>query len=786
MSELDPAIKDELKRPGHIRAMLEREGAGVPYSGMFCCVLPGHDDKNPSANIQEINGAEYYHCFGCGRHADIFGLYQELHGCDFKTALHDLAALAGLSMPDAAPPAPSAPAKTATAKPALGNKPDTQTAKYIKACAGRLWTEAGKVGLDYLHGRGIFDETAKKCGIGYDPKQGKKGAIIIPYGPRFFKRFLEPITTKTGESMKGIYDAPKGTQRPLYDVDDKFLGADSTGPVYIVEGEIDALSLIEAGQQAIATGGTGGWRKLVELAKQHPARCFIPCFDRDDAGEAAQRKAEAALAEISGCHVFKGAPILLLPDRNGKHAKDCNEALVEDRAGFIERARMIAEMATQKATAETQAATDPEAVFNRELNGVLLRRLRDIPQAKPEAEDPDAIILGYALAKGEGWIIAGEPGVGKSSFLIMLIIFAAAGKPFFGFKFARPLKVLYLQTELQNRKLEQSRNSIIQHLRTAGHWNESEIDLALNNFVYDELMIGNTVDDIESAILKRFEAWPFDLLVLDPLITFAEDDLSLLKPTKELLYGKMTKLMGGRTYKTAGDLPVKFAAIIGHHTSKPRTENGRIVDRGQYNMLGSTALNAWPRFQLNISHFAEQVYKLTAAKNPECAPWRSPDGETFIDTLYIKRAERGERYWIEASADDVAAAELERKQQRKARRDDATGGNVAAAFDEKMAALKFAERLNHEREAMSSSDAAHLARDLFGSHGREVYNLVMKDAESAAANGTAGAYGVHFHKKGYNKFIGGPVQNLTATDDIEQAPLDDSGLDDSGFDYEPN
>lgn len=687
MTKLDEQ-KAILKGPGHIAQFLRHEGHDIPEQGNFCCILPGHDDRNPSANIYVQDGIEKYHCFGCGQDLDIFNLCRTLRNCDFMEALRYLAGVFGMAL------AEGADRKTDAAS----------TTAYIKRCAQVIFTEGGKAGLDYLRGRGLSDATIERFKLGYDPREGGEaagGAIIIPYGPRFFKRFLNPVKTKTGRLFKGLYDTPKGIERPVFGAD--FLDAGSVKPLFIVEGEIDALSLIEAGQQAIAIGGTGGWRKGAELVRQYQARCVVPCMDRDDAGEAAQSKIEAALDGAAGCCVFKGAPGLLLPDGpDGKHPKDCNEALASDRAGFIERVRTVAAMAAQAAKAAAASADDKQGdgdVFGREVNGVSLRRFCDIPPTKPEDEDPDALIKGYALAKGEGWIIAGEPGVGKSSFIIQFALFAAAGKPFFGWEFSRPLRVFYLQTELQLRKLEQSRNSILAMMAEWG-WTQEEMDRATHNLFFDALMIGSTCDNVADYLIKVFKMYPFDLLFIDPLLTFVEDDPSLVKPMKELLYKNVNAAMGGKAGTSADGTPIKFAAIISHHTSKPKFERGQRIDRGQFNAAGSFAINAWARFQLNLMHHTGLIYKLTAAKNPECAPWRSDDG-AFIDHLMIKRAERGQRYWTEATKEEIDTAEAAAKMAREARR--------KAAPDTSRDIPNLAAALRQLEMAMPKTEARKLA-----------------------------------------------------------------------------
>ena len=47
-------------------------------------------------------------------------------------------------------------------------------------------------------------------------------------------------------------------------------------------------------------------------------------------------------------------------------------------------------------------------------------------------------------------VLGGAPKVGKSDFLISLLVYAAAGVPFLGFVPSRPLRIFYPQAEIQN------------------------------------------------------------------------------------------------------------------------------------------------------------------------------------------------------------------------------------------------------------------------------------------------------------------------------------------------
>lgn len=56
-------------------------------------------------------------------------------------------------------------------------------------------------------------------------------------------------------------------------------------PVFIVEGELDALSIIEVGGEAVALGSTTKAKALVELLKtQKPSQPLIIALDNDTAG----------------------------------------------------------------------------------------------------------------------------------------------------------------------------------------------------------------------------------------------------------------------------------------------------------------------------------------------------------------------------------------------------------------------------------------------------------------------------------------------------------------------
>lgn len=67
--------------------------AGKDYQA--CC--PFHDEKTPSFTVSAEK--QFYHCFGCGAHGDVFTWLQEYHRLAFWHALQALGAQAGIPVP---------------------------------------------------------------------------------------------------------------------------------------------------------------------------------------------------------------------------------------------------------------------------------------------------------------------------------------------------------------------------------------------------------------------------------------------------------------------------------------------------------------------------------------------------------------------------------------------------------------------------------------------------------------------------------------------------------------
>ncbi len=126
---------------------------------------------------------------------------------------------------------------------------------------------------------------------------------------------------------------------------------------------------------------------------------------------------------------------------------------------------------------------------------------------------PNDIIAPRVLTPGGLLVLGGAPKVGKSDFLISLLVHMAAGTPFLSFTPPRPMRVFYLQAEIQYHYLRERMQAI--------RLDPAVIDGARENlFATPKLKLilnegGLAV--VAEAIRQRFPDAAPDIICLDPI-----------------------------------------------------------------------------------------------------------------------------------------------------------------------------------------------------------------------------------------------------------------------------
>ena len=315
---------EELK--GNLQRYVESITTRSRERGKYNCPLchSGNRRNGTGAFSIDRRNPTQWHCFSCGEGGDIFDLIGKHEGLtEYKDQLKRARELYGTGSPEPARKERRKREAQAPARPAdPGNLPadpaEDRTA-YYKECAGRLQE------TDYHTRRGISEETARRYGLGYDPaynRHGIRDALIIPVTKT---RYIARMISGTENAHK--YDNTPGEKIPFN------LKALKTAksPIYIVEGALDALSIIEAGGEAIAIEGNS-LRPLIRYMKDTPpAQPLILALDNDTAGKAGTEQGETLLQEA-------GIKYYVFDPCNGR--KDANTALQEDRETFC---RAVAE-----------------------------------------------------------------------------------------------------------------------------------------------------------------------------------------------------------------------------------------------------------------------------------------------------------------------------------------------------------------------------------------------------------------------------------------------------------
>ena len=186
-------------------------------------------------------------------------------------------------------------------------------------------------------------------------------------------------------------------------------------PIIVVEGEIDALSIIDVGGEAIGLGSANNYMQLVDLLEnERPAQPLILALDQDEAG----KRIEDQLAEE-----LKRLQIPFYRYNITGAAKDANEALLANRDSFketIEELNRLPEM-------EQKAAE--EAIREEYKKTCAASYLQDFLGGITEAANTPAISTGFMKLDGlldgglyEGLYIMGAiSSLGKTTLALQII-----------------------------------------------------------------------------------------------------------------------------------------------------------------------------------------------------------------------------------------------------------------------------------------------------------------------------------------------------------------------------
>jgi len=330
-----------------LRDYVERTTKGSPRYPYYICPLCGSGEKENKTGAFTINKKDRdlsWKCFSCGSGGDIFDLYGHLnHTADFIEKLKGLCNEFNITIENENQNQDKNEQYTHTYTH-THSEPQEPKKEEPKTDYTAFLLEAHKhiKETDYPQKRGLSEEIINRFKLGYVPEWRHPEAPNTPPSPRLiipiskYKYFARDIRDNLPPD-KDKYSKQKVGGVSLFN--SKALTQDKK-PIFIVEGEIDALSILEVGGAAVALGSTTNTRGLIErCSKERPAQLLILALDNDKPGQDATEKL------IEG---FKGLNIpYKVYNPYGAH-KDANEALQADREALK---REVGKMETVKENA---------------------------------------------------------------------------------------------------------------------------------------------------------------------------------------------------------------------------------------------------------------------------------------------------------------------------------------------------------------------------------------------------------------------------------------------------
>jgi len=325
----------------------------------FTGLCPFHNEKSPSFSVSPAK--QFYHCFGCGAHGNAIGFLMSYAGLGYVDAVKDLAATAGMQMPEFRPASPQEAARR-----------DRETDLYaiMERAMDFYRAELKKSprAIEYLKGRGLTGEIAARFRIGYAPDDWQAlrrafpeyedralvecGLVVENEGKRYDRfrdRVMFPILSARGAviGFGGRVLGPgepkylNSPETPLFEKGREIYGLvqardviRKAGRALVVEGYMDVVALAQYGVgYAVATLGTATTAthvsKLLRLADE-----LVFCFDGDVAGRKAAWRALEVSLPLAPDH--KPIRFLFLPEDEDPdsyvrgHGKDAFERRVDE------------------------------------------------------------------------------------------------------------------------------------------------------------------------------------------------------------------------------------------------------------------------------------------------------------------------------------------------------------------------------------------------------------------------------------------------------------------------
>jgi hypothetical protein len=271
-------------------------------------------------------------------------------------------------------------------------------------------------------------------------------------------------------------------------------------------------------------------------------------------------------------------------------------------------------------------------------------------------DDPSTVLGNRWLCRGGSLLIVGQSGTGKSSLAMQASVLWSVGRPFFGIKAVRPLRIVILQAENDRGDVAEA----FQDCVAGAMLHQPEMNALQENLhIYrDTTSVGSSFPPTLRRLITDHQA---DVVLVDPLLSFAGIDVSDQEQASHFLRHDLAPIL----------LETGCVLIAMHHTGKPRSakdKEGQTVADLAYQGLGSSEFTNYFREVAVLARCAgdEPIYKFALTKRRFRAKLQDALGQ-FSGTITIRHCrEAGVIRW-EYAPDPEAPPEQAKPDQRKGR-----------------------------------------------------------------------------------------------------------------------
>ena len=290
------------------------------------CLCPFHSEKTASCTIYP--DTQSFYCFGCGAGGDVITFIMKIENLDYLEAVKMLAERSGIPLPE-----DSSRGDDTVRKKQRLYEINREAARFF---FNNLRSPNGKVGLKYLIGRGLKPDTIQKYGLGFAENKwtslkdymlmkgyyenelveasllgrsqsGRtydffKNRVMFPFFDlrgnviAFGGRTLDPDDTRKYLNSRETMVFKKN--KTLFSLNFAKESAVKNNQLLLCEGNMDVISMNQAGfENTVATCGTAITPEHARIMSQYCKEVVI-CYDSDEAGQKASKKAIDLLAEV--------------------------------------------------------------------------------------------------------------------------------------------------------------------------------------------------------------------------------------------------------------------------------------------------------------------------------------------------------------------------------------------------------------------------------------------------------------------------------------------------------